>query len=648
MINCWSLKLSSVVCFLILICPIFSSAQFSKPEEKFPDEEKYLYPINPGTPSSLAGTMGELRSTHFHSGIDIRTGNIIGLPVLASKSGYISRVTVTPSGYGNVLYITHPDGNTTLYAHLDKFGGQIGEYVLKEQYRRKTHEIDLFFRQDQFKVKQGDTIALSGNSGSSGGPHLHFDIRDNNNYALNPLKVESFPEVSDNLPPAVEKIALRTLDKNSRINDKFGRFEFYAQKVGNDFVFNVPILASGNIGVEVLAKDKLAPRSRFYGGVNYFEMRVDSQLVFTQSIDKINIAETRSIFTLMDYKTFKSKGNLFYKLYVDDGNNLEFYSKSPGNGKIKVGKKESVVQVTMKDSHGNSSNISFRLMPSTPTKNVKLLEPMKTDIEYDIFENIMQISAVPCLTDSNTAVVYSKNKASQVTPDYWNELRAVYLIDLRKLLPDSVVLCGKSIVPKLKVMVPPGREYNYFSDLLDITFPKESIYDTVYLSIDHKLNPDSSTEMFEIGSRTVPLDRSLRVTYRPTKAVTWSKTKAVYRKSGGSYSYLGGRWENGAINFATREFGEFMVLEDSIPPTIRMVAVNNTVARFKIKDDLSGIDSESIEAKINGKWLLMIYDSKNNTIWSERLNKSEPLKGDFVLKVKDEAGNESTYTHKIF
>jgi hypothetical protein len=642
------LKLSSVVCFLILICPIFSSAQFSKPEEKFPDEEKYLYPINPGTPSSLAGTMGELRSTHFHSGIDIRTGNIIGLPVLASKSGYISRVTVTPSGYGNVLYITHPDGNTTLYAHLDKFGGQIGEYVLKEQYRRKTHEIDLFFRQDQFKVKQGDTIALSGNSGSSGGPHLHFDIRDNNNYALNPLKVESFPEVSDNLPPAVEKIALRTLDKNSRINDKFGRFEFYAQKVGNDFVFTVPILASGNIGVEVLAKDKLAPRSRFYGGVNYFEMRVDSQLVFTQHIDKINIAETRSIFTLMDYKTFKSKGNLFYKLYVDDGNNLEFYSKSPGNGKIKVGKKEAFVQVTMKDSYGNSSNISFRLMPSAPTKNVKLLEPMKTDMEYDIFENIMQISAVPCLTDSNTAVVYSKNKATRVMPDYWNELRAVYLIDLRKQLPDSVVLCGKSIRPKLKVMVPPGREYQYFSDLLDITFPKESIYDTVYLSIDHKLNPDSSTEMFEIGSRTVPLDRSLRVTYRPTKAVTWSKAKAIYRKSGDSYSYLGGRWENGAINFATREFGEFMVLEDSIPPTIRMIAVNNTVARFKIKDDLSGIDSESIEAKINGKWLLMIYDSKNNTIWSERLNKSEPLKGDFVLKVKDEAGNESTYTHKIF
>src|SRR5687767_14156289 len=131
--NCWSLTLSRAVAFIVTICPFFSSAQFSRPEEKFPDAEKYLYPINPGFPSSLAGTMGELRSTHFHSGIDIRTDNIIGIPVLASKSGYVSRITITASGYGNVIYVTHPDGNTTLYAHLDRFRGAVADYILKEQ-----------------------------------------------------------------------------------------------------------------------------------------------------------------------------------------------------------------------------------------------------------------------------------------------------------------------------------------------------------------------------------------------------------------------------------------------------------------------------------------------------------------------------------
>src|SRR5690349_10857858 len=128
----WSLTLSKFAALTFVLSPIFSFGQFSPPEEKFLEEETYLYPINPGQPGSLAGTMGELRSTHFHSGIDIRTNNQIGFPVLASKSGYISRITVSPSGYGNVMYITHPDGNTSLYAHLDRFNGAVAKHILKE------------------------------------------------------------------------------------------------------------------------------------------------------------------------------------------------------------------------------------------------------------------------------------------------------------------------------------------------------------------------------------------------------------------------------------------------------------------------------------------------------------------------------------
>ena len=188
---------------------------------------------------------------------------------------------------------------------------------------------------------------------------MHFDIRDKNNFALNPLLVESFPEITDDLPPAVEKIALRTLDINSRINDRFGRFEFYAKRVGNNFVFDVPILATGTIGVEILAKDKLAPNSRFYGGVNYIQVRVDSQLIFNQSIDKLNVAKGRHILTVMDFKTLRSSGTRFYKLFLDDGNGLNFYDKSPGDGKIKVDSGDDKdVEVTMKDSYGNASKLS--------------------------------------------------------------------------------------------------------------------------------------------------------------------------------------------------------------------------------------------------------------------------------------------------
>lgn len=636
---------SGIVVIVATVCPFFSSAQFSPPEEKFPAGENFLYPINPGLPGSLAGTMGELRDTHFHSGLDIRTNNVIGMPVLASKSGYISRVSVSPSGYGNVLYITHPDGYTTLYAHLDKFNGDLAEYVLKEHYRRRFANVNLYFKPDQFPVKRGDTVALSGNSGSSGGPHLHFDIRDRNNFALNPLLVESFSEITDELPPTVEKIALRTLDINSRINDRFGRFEFYAKRVGNNFVFDVPILATGNIGVEVLAKDKLAPNSRFYGGVNYIQMRVDSQLIFNQSIDKINISKGRGILTLMDFKTLRNNGTRFYKLYLDDGNALNFYDKSPGDGKIKVKPgKDSSIEVTLKDSYGNASQVSFRLRPSSLTKEAILLEPLKNEIEYDIQENILVVSAQPCRIDSNRAVVYTRSANHIIEPDYSNANRAVYLIDLRKEIPDSVVLCNRSVIPKIVASVPSGGQYHYYSDVMDVQFPANAVYDTVYLNTDYKIFPDSS-ELFTLGSPFVPLNKTIKVTIRPLKKIAWDNSFGIYRLEGKGYTHLGGQWQNGAVHFSTREFGDFTILQDLTPPTIKPVIVNNYVARFKIRDELSGISH--YRATINGQWLLMHYDSKTATIWSERLSKDELMKGKFELVVTDQASNRNVYTHKL-
>lgn len=644
--NYWNSTLSRViVASIAAVCPFFSSAQFSPPDEKFPDGESFLYPINPGLPGSLSGTMGELRSTHFHSGLDIRTNNVIGLPVLASKSGYISRVSVGPTGYGNVIYIKHPDGYTTIYAHLDRFKGDLAEYVLKEHYRKRSSNINLYFKPGQFPVHRGDTIALSGNSGSSGGPHLHFDIRDKNNFALNPLLVESFPEITDNLPPAVEKIALRTLDINSRINDRFGRFEFYARKVGENYVFDVPILATGSIGVEVLAKDKLAPNSRFYGGVNYIEMRVDSQLLFNQAIDKINISKGRHILTVMDFKTLRSDGKRFYKLFLDDGNGLNFYDMSPGDGKIRVspGDDKDVV-ITLRDTYGNASKLSFRLRPSPSTKEVTLLEPLKKELEYDIHENVLMITAQPCAADSNRAVVYTSAGKRVIEPDYANVNRAVYLLDLRKEVPDSVVICNRSVVPGIVATVPSGGKYHYYSDVMDVEFPVNSLYDTLYFNTDHRIFPDSS-EAFTLGSPYVPLNRTIKATVRPSKKYQWDDSMGVYRIEEKGYSYLGGKWENGAVHFSTREFGDFTILQDKTPPTIHPVVINNYVARFKIKDDLSGISS--YRATIDGQWLLMYYDAKTATIWSERLDKDVLMKGEFKLVVVDEAGNRSVYTNQL-
>ena len=644
--NYWNLKLSKVVLLFFTITPSLAQAQFSKPEEKFPADETYLYPIYPGQPGSIAGTMGELRTTHFHSGIDIRTNNMIGMPVRASKSGYISRITSSGVGYGNVIYITHPDGNTTLYAHLDKFKGPVAKHILQEQYRLKSGEIDLYFNPSEFTIMRGDTIGLSGNSGSSGGPHLHYDIRDSENNALDPIKVAGFSELVDKYPPAAEKIALRTMDINSRINGRFGRFEFYAQRVGNNFMIANPIFATGNIGIEIVAKDKLAYKSQFFGGVNHIEVKVDSQLIFKQAIEKVNIAETRAIYTLMDFKTMRNKGTRFYKLYIDDGNNLKFYDQSPGTGKVKVNpRKESSIEIIMKDSDGNASNVSFRLHPDELTKEVPSLEMTSEEITSDIIENTMIVTTKPCaMLSGNKARIFQDGMSKDVEPSYFNQNQVVYLIDLRKTIPDSIVACEKSLLPKINATVPSGTAYKFYGNLMDVSFSQDAIYDTVYLNTNYTLTP-AGYEIYTIGNKSVPLNKTISVSLKPRMSYPKQPNMAVYRVNGKGNTYLGGDWVNDRINFNTREFGDFMVLQDSIAPTIKPIFVNSSSARFKIKDVLSGISV--YEATVNGEWVLMHYDNKNGVIWTESLNKGVPMRGLFELTVTDKAGNKSTFKQKI-
>ncbi len=633
------MRLSSLS-ILFLFVAYTTCAQFSEVDSKTVREERYIFPLKPGQPGSLAGTMGELRNTHFHSGIDIRTNNEIGWAVLASKSGYISRAAVSPGGYGNVLYVTHPDGTTTLYGHLDKFNGASGEYILNERYRQKTSSIELTFQNGQFNVKQGDTIAFAGNTGSSGGPHLHFDIR-RDNQALDPLKFE-FSEVYDVTAPLVQKIALKTLDINSRINDRFGRYEFYVTRVGKNYTLNVPILASGNIGIELLGYDRV-DNARYKCGINYIEVFVDSQKVFSQKIEELNLSESRGIYTLIDFKTLRNQGNRFYKLYIDDGNKLNFYNSSPGTGQIKVNPdKISNVLIELKDIYGNTTQATLRLKPSTSIKQVNTLEAAKIPVAYDIQENTLAITTQPCL--GKKALVYFSGTPNELEPTYFSKSKSVYLFDLRKEIPDSVNVCGQSLLPNIKAVIPAGTQYKYYSVPLDVQFPKNALFDTLYFNALHQLTP-GNTEIFTIGSPLVPLNRSVSVTVRPVLSYPSDKNVGIYRIIGKEYSYEGGKWMNGSINFTTREFGHFTILADTVPPTINLIYANNQAVRFKINDNLSGI--ASFEVTINGKWLLMNYDAKNDVIFSERQSKNELLKGDLELIVTDNAGNKKVLNYKI-
>jgi len=601
-------------------------------------EDRYLFPVNPGISNALAGTMGELRNTHFHSGIDIRTDNRIGLPILAAQRGYISRIAKSAFSYGNVIFVTHPDGNTTLYAHLHEFKGELARYVRNEQYRRKTFEIDLHFSPEQFPVRRGDTLALSGNTGSSNGPHLHFDVRDKNFDALNPLKY-GFDEISDHLTPVVQKIALRTMDINARINNRFGRFEFYAYKSGGKYTIPGNITASGSIALEILAYDRM-DRSPFQCGINYINVQAGGQPIFSQTIERVNIASTRTILALMDYKTMEVRGHHFNKLFIDDGNHLHFYEGTKNRGIIQVSNTEIPVHINLRDLQGNTSIVEFTLKPETSPLS-KTSDIARLPLQVDQLENTLILESANC-TDNALATVWEGGKSSPLKVAYEGLNKQVYLVDLRKQLPDSVVTCQGTTRLNFKDRIPSGTLYKYYGDNITIDFTNRSLFDTLFLSTDYTVRNDK--EYFRIGDPTIPLQSEIEVFLRPRKNYTDSKY-AVYRVERNHYAYVGGNWINGKIYFNTRELGEYTILPDTLAPGIRRLALNHRMARFIISDDRSGISY--FEANLNGEWLLMNYDYKSGVLYAETMNPGQPLKGDFELKVVDRAGNERIYKQKI-
>ena len=169
-------------------------------------------PLN--IPMELVANMGEIRSNHWHMGLDIRTQRRENLPVHAAADGYIARVLVEPGGFGQAIYINHPNGLTTLYAHLNSFFPALAQYVKQQQYARESWKVNLHLPPDLFPVKKGQLIALSGNTGGSQGPHVHFEIRDTQTEkCLNPL-LFNFP-VADAVAPSILRLALYDRNKST-------------------------------------------------------------------------------------------------------------------------------------------------------------------------------------------------------------------------------------------------------------------------------------------------------------------------------------------------------------------------------------------------------------------------------------------------
>ncbi|WP_460667173.1 M23 family metallopeptidase [Larkinella knui] len=624
---------------MLIRFPGFGQAAPDKEILKAVQPGYFLFPIMPGEANSLSGGLGDLRPNHFHAGIDIRTAQREGLDVYAAADGYVSRIAVFTGGYGNVIFIKHPNGLTTVYGHLKTLNDTLGRYLRSEQYKKQTFEIDLRPQPNQFPVKKGEIIALSGNTGGSGGPHLHFEIRDDKNNLLNPL-LFGFQEIEDNVPPFFERIALQPLTPASRVNGQAGRVAVTPiRRPNGEYVLTQPVSANGLIGLEVLAHDRTSG-SPFKNGLSCIEIQLDGQEVFAYNMSNFPNEATRLINLHMNYGVEQLTGQRYHRCYIADGNTLNLYRFDQRRGKLPLFDGQAhEVTITLYDCNQHATMLRFTIHPEAESEPLARLIPSKlpTAIFSSVEENTLLIRArnFPTTT-APTAQLYIRGEAVALPTTYIRANEAYYIVDLQKQLPDSVQI-GKTVLPlNFKKRIRPGQATTYQDSSVTVTFPAESLYDTLHLAVSY------SDNRLSINQGTIPLNDNFEVNLAALQPLENAHRTQMYLVSGNRKTYVGGFWKDNRFLFRSRQLGTFQLLTDVNPPTVKILRKDHEALVATVKDDLSGLDT--VRAMVNGEWILMQYDYKKALIWSDKLDPTKPFEGSVVLEVKDRAGNLTTVT----
>jgi murein DD-endopeptidase MepM/ murein hydrolase activator NlpD len=314
-------------------------------------------------PLLLSGNFGELRNNHFHSGLDIKTQGVSGIPIFSINSGYVSRASVSPGGYGNALYVCHPDGLTSVYGHLERFAPSIEALVRNAQYQNESFAVDLLFLPGELPVERGERIAWSGNSGASRGAHLHFELRETESgKAIDPLFY--FKNwIQDTRPPEIRGFMFFPQFNKGVVNGHTQNLPvaLIKDKTGKQKLAQA-ITAWGNIGVGIKAYDRMDGVTNLYG-VYEIVLKVDGKEVHHSIMDQFSIDEnTRYLNTYIDWKEWTEKHSFYMKSFIDPGNRLDI-NRALSNGIIDIDEERAYqLEYILKDAYRNTTAFQWTIM----------------------------------------------------------------------------------------------------------------------------------------------------------------------------------------------------------------------------------------------------------------------------------------------
>lgn len=339
---------------LTLLITFLSLSSFG--QKKYPTTD-FRNPLD--IPIVLAGTFGELRGNHFHAGIDIKTQRKEGLNVYAVADGYVSRIKVALWGYGKVIYVNHPNGYTSVYAHLSKFEKGIEAYVKKIQYKKESYETgNIFPKKGEIQIKKGEIIAFTGSTGGFVAPHLHYEIRDTETEKIiNPFLFGI--KVKDTIAPKIKGVFAYALTDSSRINQNTNKSLLAFKKIKEHLYTTNRITAKGPIGFGINVYDQLNGAYN-KNGVYSIEMKVNGHKVYHHTLETFSFKESKYINLLIDYPNYSKYKKRFQKTHKVKGNELKIYKNLINNGVVNIKPEFNyTVEIIVSDFVGNTSTIKI-------------------------------------------------------------------------------------------------------------------------------------------------------------------------------------------------------------------------------------------------------------------------------------------------
>ena len=609
----------------------------------------FLFPIAPGKPNFLSGSMGELRPNHFHGGLDIKTGGGINQPVYASADGYISRLKQSSFGYGNVLYITHPNGLKTVYGHLNEFRGPVAAELLRQQYEKQSYELEAFFTKDQFPVRRGEVVALSGNTGGSAGPHLHWEVRDAQDRQYNPLQWGGFIEIQDHVAPTVQALAVEPLSIEARVKNVFAKqllVPALPPGPGVALLWPDTVSCFGTVGLLLQGFD------RFDGvwnknGIQRVTVRVNGQPFYQHVIDAVPFpAGSRQVSNFLDYQYLHTLGRPLQKLWVDEGNDLAIYTPGgTGRGCLTVeAGKTYLVELTLADSYHNQTAARLVLRGQRPAYfKTRAKNVVRPALRYEISRNLLKTLA----TDPDTAAVganlllWRDGKRLEIRPSYTEKSENVYLYDLRAGLPDSLRFGAITKKFDRQVLIAAGQERAYATRNLQLGFGPQTLFGNLYLATSYR--PEAGGAGFwTVGNALTPLYKSLQITLQSPVPPADPRRTAIYTATlRGGKAYLGGTWaaDGRSITATVKQFGSYRLLTDTTAPKGQLVGRPAGQALFRVGDDMSGLARYRL--LVGGRFRLLRFEHKKAILFTLPGDTLGPrLRGPAELRLADEAGNE--------